>query len=227
MNVISNFKFELNKDKIIRSVQSYCQSPPYEVLGKIYDNMLPLIREHSKPLGLFKIERKSDELKLDSLKDCRFVVYCAVTIGQNSVDKVDSLFADGKFYEAILFDAMASSFLFDISNQLFTIMCEKFNYINLGLTNKVVPGDGDIELEFQREIISRLKNDNIHNISIINNCMLYPSKSMSYIYGADEKIAINQYNDHSCENCSNMFCKLRISPAYNAPSLPTKVIDCA
>lgn len=227
MNVISDFKFKLNKDKIISSVQSYCQSPPYEALSKIYDNMVPLVAEYSKPLGLFKIEKKSDDLKLDSLKDCRFVVYCAVTLGQNSVDKVDSLFADGKFHEAILFDAMASSFLFDISSQLFTIICRKYNNINLGLTNKIAPGDGDIELEYQNKIISRLKNDDIHNISIINNCMLYPSKSMSYIYGADKKIAVNQYNDHSCETCSNIFCKLKVSSVCTEPSILRKSIDCA
>lgn len=227
MNVISNFKFELNKDKIIRSVQSYCQSPPYEMLSKLYDNMLPSIREYSKPLGVFKIERRPTELKLDLLKNCKFVVYCAVTIGQNSVDKVESLFAEGKFYEAILLDSMASSFLFNISNQLFTAICEKFNYMNLGLTNKIVPGDGDIELEFQSEIISRLKNDKIHNISIMNNRMLYPAKSMSYIYGADEKIAVNQYNDHNCENCYNVFCNLRISSNYDTPSPKQKAIDCA
>lgn len=224
MNTISDFKFQLNKNNIISSVQSYCQSPPYEVLSNIYDNMLPLVRKYSKPLGLFKIEKKSDELKLDLLKDCKFIVYCAVTIGQNSVEKVNSLFEDGKFHEAILFDAIASHFLFDISRQLFTIMCHKYNDINLGLTNKIVPGDGDIELEYQNEIVSRLKSN---HISIVNRCMLYPSKSMSYIYGADEKISVNQYNDHSCSTCSSMFCKMKNSKNTVESSLVTKKIGCA
>lgn len=224
MNIISDFKFQLNKDNIISSVQSYCQSPPYEVLSKMYDNMLPLVRKYSKPLGLFKIEKKSDELKLELLKDCKYIVYCAVTIGQNSVDKVNSLFEDGKFHEAILFDAIASHFLFDISRQLFTMMCEKYNNVNLGLTNKIVPGDGDIGLEYQNEIVSRLESN---HISIVNNCMLYPSKSMSYIYGADENIAVNQYNDHSCSTCSNIFCKMRSYENNVEPSLVTKKIGCA
>lgn len=224
MNVISDFKFQLNKDKIISSVQSYCQLPPYEDLSKTYDNILPSVKKYSKPLGLFKIERKSDELKLISLKDCKFVIYCAVTIGQNSVDKVDSLFKDGKFYEAILFDAIASHFLFDISNQLFTTICGKYNDINLGLTNKIVPGDGDIDLEYQSEIISRLQSN---TISIVNNCMLYPSKSMSYIYGADESIAFNQYKDHSCITCSNIFCKMKDSKDNIESTLIPKTMGCA
>lgn len=209
MNIVCDFNLKLNKDKIISSVQSYCQSPPYEELGKIYDDLLPLIREYCKPLGVFKIEKKPDNLTLDSLKNCKFVVYCAVTIGQDSVDKVDSLFGEGKFYEAVLFDAMASSCLFDISCQLFSTMRKKYSELNLGLTNKIVPGDGDIELEFQKEIISKLEAEDIHSISLVNNCMLYPAKSMSYIYGADESIDFHQYQDHSCATCSNTFCKMR------------------
>lgn len=227
MNIISDFKFQLNKNIIISSVQSYCQSPPYEELSKIYDNILPLVREHSKPLGLFKIERKPNQLKVDLLKDCKFVVYCAVTIGQGSVDKVDSLFEEGKFYEAILFDAIASSFLFDVSCQLFTRMCEKYNGMNLGLTNKIAPGDGEIELEYQKEIVSKLKSTNSNDISIVNNCMLYPAKSMSYIYGADESIAINQYNDHSCSTCSNKLCKMRNVLVNTESSFLSTTIGCA
>lgn len=221
MNIVSDFKFQLNKDRIISSVQSYCQSPPYEELSKIYDSLLPLVREYCNPLGLFKIEKKPEQLKLDLIQDCKFVIYCAVTIGQDSVDKVDNLFDEGKFYEAVLLDAMASSFLFDVSCQLFTKMCQKYNNMNLGITNKIVPGDGDIELEYQKEIVCKLSNENIHDISIINDCMLYPAKSMSYIYGADESIAINQYTDHSCSTCSNVFCKMRNITVGNESSFIT------
>lgn len=209
MNIVSDFNFKLNKDRIITSVQSYCQSPPYEELSKIYDELLPSLRECSKPLGLFKIEKKPTHLKLDLLTNCKHVVYCAVTIGQDSNDRVDDLFSKGKFFEAVLFDAMASFYLFDVSSQLFRKICEKSHIINLGLTNKIAPGDGELDLEYQNEIIYNLADEDIHDISIINGCMLYPSKSMSYIYGADESIAFNQYKDHCCETCSNTFCKMR------------------
>lgn len=212
MNIISDFKFQLNKDRIISSVQSYCQTPPYEELANIYDDLIPLLREHSKPVGLFKIEEKPDQLKLDLLNDYKYVVYCAVTIGQNSTEKVEILFKEGKFFEAILFDAMASFYLFDISSQLFRKICEKSHNVNLGLTSKIAPGDGELELEYQKEIVSKLADEELHDISVINNCMLYPSKSMSYIYGADEKIAFNQYKDHCCETCYNTFCKMRNIP---------------
>jgi hypothetical protein len=210
MNIVSDFKFKLNKEKIINSVQSYCQTPPYEELSNIYDDLLPLLKEYSKPIGLFKIEEK--QIQLELLNNCRYVIYCAVTIGQNSTEKADKFFKEGKFLEAVLFDAMSSFYLFDISSQLFRRICEKFHNVNLGLTSKIAPGDGELELEYQKEIVSKLVNEELHDISIVHNCMLYPSKSMSYIYGADESISFNQYNDHCCETCYNTFCKMRNAP---------------
>jgi len=209
MNFLYNFKFQLNKDKVISSVQSYCQTPPYEELDKMYDNLLPLLRECSKPVGIFKIDEKPKNLKLEILENCRYIVHCAVTIGQEPVNKVDSLFNEGKFFQAILLDTMASSYLFNISSQLFHKICEKSHYINLGLTRKIAPGDGEIELEYQQKIINKLNNNELYDIRIVNKGMLYPSKSMSYIYGADESLLFNQQKDHCCENCYNLLCSMR------------------
>ena len=111
-----------------------------------------------------------------------------------------SLFGEGKFLKQFFLMQWLVSYLFDVSSQLFRKICEKSHIINLGLTNKIAPGDGELELEYQNEIISKLADEDIHDISIINGCMLYPSKSMSYIYGADESIAFNQYKDHCLRN---------------------------
>lgn len=220
MNILSDYKFELNKHKIITLVQSYCQTPPYEELSKIYDNLLPLLKDLSKPLGMFKIGIKPEDLRLDELEGCKYVVYCAITIGQDSVDEVDSLFNEGKFFEAIMLDTMASTYLFNISSQLFRKIQENCHSINLGLTRKIAPGDGEIGLEYQKDIIHELQGEDDENIFVVNGCMLYPSKSMSYIYGADENLVLNQQKDHCCKTCFNTFCNMKdFSMA--------KKIDCA
>lgn len=226
MNFLSDFKFELNRHKVISSVQSYCQTPPYEELDKMYDNLLPLLREYSNPMGIFKIDEKPENLSLEALENCNYVVYCAVTIGQDSVSKVDNLFNEGNFFEAILLDTMASSYLFNISSQLFRKICEKSHNINLGLTRKIAPGDGEVRLEYQREIMNKLSSNKFSDIRIVDNGILYPSKSMSYIYGADESLVFNQQKDHCCENCNNLFCTMRdVSQSLERSYM--KNVDCA
>lgn len=208
MKIVSDFKVKLNKEKIIETVQSYCQTPPYEELSKMYDDLFYYLIECSTPLGMYKIDKKPNNLDLYSLKKCNNIVYCLVTIGDESCKKVESLFEQGNFFEAILLDTMASSYLFHVSSDLFNEICADSHELGLGLTCKIAPGDGEIDLEYQKEIVNMFKNDDIHSVRVVNDCMLYPAKSMSYIYGADAQIAYNE-KDHSCEHCHNVFCKMR------------------
>lgn len=225
MYTVSDFKFQLNKAKIINAVKSYCQAPHYEELSKMYDDLLPILRETSKPVGVFKINDQNNELNFDLLNRCSHIVYSLVTIGEGPVKKVDSLFAEGKFYEAILLDAMGSSYLFSVSSQFFNTIYKTAKDMNLGLTCKIAPGDGEIDLEYQKNIIDKFDDKDIHGISVVGKCMLYPSKSMSYVYGADKSIAFNR-KDHSCENCYNKFCTMRdTSGSVKGPFL--KESNCA
>ncbi len=226
MKVISDFKVKLNKEKIIETVQSYCQTPPYEELSKMYDDLFYYLIECSTPLGMYKIDKKPNNLDLNSLKKCNNIVYCLVTIGDESCKKVESLFEEGKFFEAILLDTMASSYLFHVSSDLFNKICVDSHKLGLGLTSKIAPGDGEIDLEYQKEIVEMFKNDDLHNISIINDCMLYPAKSMSYVYGADTRIAYNE-KDHCCEYCHNTSCKMRNLNSKVAKPLLQNAEDCA
>lgn len=226
MKIISDFKVKLNKQNIIETVQSYCQTPQYEELSKMYDDLFPYLINNSNPLGMYRIDKKPNELKLNSLKKCNNIVYCLVTIGDESCKKVESLFAEGKFFEAILLDTMASSYLFHVSSNLFNKICLDSHELGLGLTCKIAPGDGEIDLEYQKEIVDMFKNDDIHNIRVVNDCMLYPAKSMSYIYGADSQLAFND-KDHSCENCHNVFCKMRNINFKNQKPIFQNKEDCA
>ncbi|NMM63001.1 5-methyltetrahydrofolate--homocysteine methyltransferase [Clostridium sp. P21] len=225
MYIISDFKFQLNKTKIINAVKSYCQTPPYEELSKIYDDLLPMLREISKPIGIFKIDNQNEELNSTVINKCSHIVYSLVTIGEGSVKKVDNFFEEGKFYEAVLLDAMASSYLFNVSSELFNSIYKTTKDMNLGLTCKIAPGDGEIDLEYQKNIVNKFNNEDIHGISVIDKYMLYPSKSMSYVYGADASIAFNR-KDHSCANCYNTFCTMRdTSGSIKGPFL--KESNCA
>lgn len=225
MHISSDFKFRLDKHKIITAVKSYCQTPPHEELSKLYDKLLPVLKECCKPMGVFKIDEKHERLNSNLLDSCSHIVYCLVTIGDGSVKKVDSLFEEGNFYEAILLDAMASSYLFDISSQFFGSIYTNTKNINLGLTCKIAPGDGELELEHQKYIVDKFDGEDIQGIHVIDKCMLYPSKSMSYVYGADTSIPFNN-KDHCCENCYNTSCSMRnVSDSTKDPFL--KVANCA
>lgn len=219
MTVISDFNVNLNKSQVINIVKSYFPYATEEELSCTFDNLLPSLEKNIQPIGVYKLEEKKHSINIDILKDYDYLVYCLITIGDDSTQITDALFAEGKFNEAILFDAMASSYLFQASSQLFNYIYADAKNLNLGLSCKIAPGDGEIDVLYQKEIVKKLENKNLHHIGLMNDFLLYPSKSMSYLYGADKKIAFNT-KDHSCSNCNNKFCQIKnhtsgIKDAFN------------
>ncbi|WP_406543017.1 5-methyltetrahydrofolate--homocysteine methyltransferase [Clostridium ljungdahlii] len=224
MNIISSFKFQLNKDRVIKMVQSYGKMPQYNDLDKMYKNLLPILKDHSNPLGIFKMEEKDESINLNMLSKCKFTIYCLITLGEKCTNKINEMFENGNFYEALLLDSMSSNYLFNMSSQLHHIICSKASKINLGITHKVAPGDGEIELEYQNNILSKLKDAEFHNVKMVNNCV-YPHKSLTYVYGADTSISVNG-DDHCCSRCSNIFCSMRHIEKENNYAIE-KAINCA
>ena len=113
-----NFIKKLNKARVLNAVKSYYPSPSYEELSSIYDSMLNLLLKSTYPLGVYKIEKKPKTINYNLLKDYDYLVYCLVTIGDETEYIIDNFFDENQFTHAILLDAMASSLLFEISSQL-------------------------------------------------------------------------------------------------------------
>ena len=203
-----NFIKKLNKARVLNAVKSYYPSPSYEELSSIYDSMLNLLFKNTYPLGVYKIEKKPKTINYNLLKDYDYLVYCLVTIGDETEYIIDNFFDENQFTHAIVLDAMASSLLFEISSQLFNSIHDYVKALGMGLSCKIAPGDGEIELEYQREIVNILSHSNEHDIHLVDNYMLSPSKSMSYIYGADKSVEPNSI-DHNCNNCYNNYCSMR------------------
>jgi len=92
MNIISNFKFQLNKDRVIKMVQSYGKMPQYDELDKMYQNLLPVLKDHSNSLGIFKMGKKDESINLNILSKCKFTIYYLITLGEKCTDKINEMF---------------------------------------------------------------------------------------------------------------------------------------
>jgi hypothetical protein len=208
MNFVTEYNYTLNKNELISTVKSYCTIPENIDLGKIFNELLETLQNTVEPMGVFNICKMPKNVNISSLKNCQNIIYCLITIGDKVEEKINSFFNEDKFYTAVLFDAMTSSLLFELSHQLFMKICSHAKLLNLGLTPRITPGDGDIDIKFQKNIVSALKNDDFQSIHIVNDYILSPSKSMSFIYGADKTIEYNNL-DHNCLICSNYNCSFK------------------
>lgn len=211
MDVILDFEFKLDKVIVMNTLKSYCEFIADEEINSMYDDLLPVLYESTEPAAVFNIEEKDEDFSFDVIHDCKYIAYCIVTIGDTVTEKVNGFFSYGRMKEGMVLDAMATSYLFELSSQLFKKIYEKANTLGLGLSCRIAPGDGEIPLWYQKNILDKLDAENFLGITMVDDCMLSSVRSMAYIYGADKKRESNK-KDHDCSKCNNRdYCSMRKS----------------
>ncbi|MDW8799763.1 5-methyltetrahydrofolate--homocysteine methyltransferase [Clostridium sp. A1-XYC3] len=209
MDVILDFQFKLDKGIVINTLKSYCEFITDEEIDSMYNNLLPVLYDSVQPAAIFTIEQKGEDFKFDVIQDCKHIVYCVITMGDKVTEQVNQLFSYGRMKDGMVLDAMATSYLFELSYQLFKEIYEKCNKLGLGLSCRIAPGDGEIPLWYQKNILGKLDAENFLGITMVDDCMLSSVRSMAYIYGADEKRESNK-KDHDCSKCNNRdYCSMK------------------
>jgi hypothetical protein len=209
MEVVLDFNFKLDKKIVINTLKSYCETITDEEISSIYETLLPVLYEFVQPTGIFNIDIKDKDFTFDVINDFDHIVYCIVTIGDKITEKVNEFFSYAKMKEGMVLDAMATSYLFEISSQLFDHIYKKVKILGLGLSHRIAPGDGEIPLWYQKNILDALDSKNFLGIYVNEDFMLTSLRSLAYIYGADEHKPLSDV-DHDCSRCSNKgFCSMK------------------
>jgi hypothetical protein len=206
--MVSDFDIKVDKLRVIDTVRSYYEIPSPDILESKFKNLEDVLYRLSRPKGVYINQIKDEVYDFESLKDCSHIVYCIVTIGEEVPKYTDYLFNNGEFFDGLLLDAMSSEMLFEVSSQFYLNIKSEIEKTGLGLTCKLSPGDGEIPITYQQNIFEKFDKNAVQGMYIFQGCLLYPVKSMSYLYGAGDKI-LSREKDHCCDVCSNGFCKMR------------------
>lgn len=210
MSIITDFEFKVSKQQVIRTVQSYSSMFNEEQIIQTYDSLLPVLECSVNPAGMFKLLPKDPEFDADVLKNYEYIAHCAITIGNDNIDDINAFMAEGAYLEAIILDAMSTSLLFNLSSQLFAKVNQEARSMGMGMSCRIAPGDGLLEMEYQKHILNKLKDENQCGITINQDMALFPLKSMCYLYGASKSVEFN-HKDHDCSKCNNVDCNMRFS----------------
>lgn len=213
MEIISNFEFKLNRNQVLNSLKLYDNNLDYEKINSLYESLLPILYADVKPIGIFEICNKKQDFSLNILKDYDYLVYSMVTIGEDISIEINNIFSHKEIIEGMLLDAMSTSYLFQISSELFKYIYKDCKKSGLGLSCRISSGDGNLPFSYQKNIANKLHSKTNAGIYILDNYMLFPLKSMAYIYGADNDMELNSI-DHDCTKCLNKnSCVMNISKA--------------
>lgn len=210
MEVVKDFDIIADKATVLGAVSSYYNISNNMDIDEIYSELEQLALNMINPLGIFKIDEMPAMMPSNLLINCEYIVYCIFTIGDEISELTDKLFLNNEFDKAIILDAISTSILFNLSRQLYNKVFEFALKRKMGLTCRIAPGDGELDITFQKDIVLKFLDNKYINFEIINDYLVKPYKSLTYIFGADKNIKINR-EDHKCDNCPNINCFMRNS----------------
>ncbi|MEY8763958.1 MULTISPECIES: hypothetical protein [Clostridium] len=72
----------------------------------------------------------------------------------------------------MVIDTILTSCPFETSSQLFTHIYKKSKELNLGLSCRISPSDGELRLEYQKNILEKLDTKNFLNLTITESYTL-------------------------------------------------------
>lgn len=172
---------------------------PDEKTAEILDKYEPIVRERLRPAFVYRetaVHFVDDGVYLDGvdavfsgsdiknhLKDCERAVILAVTVSAEA-DKLIRQTSVVGMAEALAVDCLCSSAIEQVCNkaedEIFRVNPVKFR------TWRFSPGYGDLPITLQKNLISALNAHRRIGLTVTENCMLIPSKSVTAIIGISD-----------------------------------------
>lgn len=141
------------------------------------------------------------------LQGAEKVALLAVTIGAAAEDISRTLFAEGRYSEALLAEGAASAAVEQAADQFCTYLAKKYQKQGLQLTSRYSPGYGDWALD-EQPVALALAGGGTIGITLTKSLMLTPKKSITAIVGWRQEQAKTPQAS-ACAACPKLDCTMR------------------
>ena len=203
----------------VRRYLKYGDSSTSKLISKRLNELIPKARGLIQPKTLSRI-CKAEEAKLakDDLPaiilDAEFFAFGLCTAGAPIDEESKRLQREGKLLDSMIFDALGSATVSELSEQLGQQVFDWASERNLNASRAFVPGSGATHwpLKHQRLIFANLQADRI-GVQLTKHLLMQPRKTVSFIMGIGSKLK-QAPSCFSCRGCSRLDCAYRNEPDY-------------
>lgn len=129
------------------------------------------------------------------------------TIGQALSERVSELFATQNFAEALMLDSVGSVAVESLADAVNYSLCQQADRLNMRAGTRSSPGYGGWNLEEQR-VLFRLCDGAKIGVSLNDQCMMVPRKSISFCLGIGGKL-VGDTQRNRCHRCHMKECQYR------------------
>ena len=223
MDIRTDFDLNIEEDEIIRLLGYKGSEPSEEVLECIREE-IENCKNYIKPkIWSEKIYIKSiekDKIVLENsivfegefiankLKDCSYIIVLISTIGLGIDKVIQSAFYDDDYLKGMIVDNIGTTLVGYIDKVFWNSILDNIKDTNMGITQRLSPGDEVWPVDEQRKIFQCFKGRKI-DVELLQSSLMIPLISTSAVFGFGEGIGINKL-EHICNECNMQSCKYRM-----------------
>lgn len=209
-HILEGLHVEIEKDRVLKAMDCYEDSPVYEEVAEEYDEIIEEMTDLAEPVGIFGMGQITPELASEVYPEGTPVIFAVLSIGNGIKERSTAAFREGDYVKGMLMDAIADVALFSLDDEMQEPLRTFCREHKVGI-EKRLEAPHDISMEAQRKAWEVLKLKERFGIRISEGFMFDPVKTSCQVFvlskDADEFKA-----HHDCRNCNNYGCKMRKIP---------------
>lgn len=224
MNLRTEFDLNIEEDEILRLFGYKDSEPGKEVLNSVRDEIMKCKTYINPQIWAKKINIKSiqnetiildndivfeDKFIINKLKGCSYIIVLVSTIGVEIEKVIQNAFDDGDYLKGMIVDNIGTTALGNINKIFWNSLVDELKGTNVGITQRLSPGDLNWPLDDQNKIFDCFKGTKI-SVKLLKTSLMIPLKSTSTIFGCGERIGITK-QEHICTECNLQSCGYRMN----------------
>ena len=205
--ILENLHFQIDKEKVFAQINCYPDSPVYEEMEEMYEEILPDICRMCRPRGILGRGIIPARCRTDGVGEDADAVISILTVGQEISDFSTRSFEEGEYVKGMLADAMADAALFSLEKDSQEELRRDCARWGVGIRRRL-EAPHDLTMEIQREAMIQTRADQLLGLEITEGYMYRPLKTSCNVYMTTSDTAVFQAQ-HNCRKCPNLTCGLR------------------
>lgn len=218
MEPLNYFIQLIDKKRILKALKSSESSKAYNDTMMLFESIidrLPALINGWTGYQIIRIKKPYDTIK--AINAGSKIGIAGVSLGSRISEESSRLFEEGEYLEGYLLDLVSDELIFQMGNTLKMEISQRMQ-TEAECIRVVTPGEGQVSLIFQQEILEDLKKSQKVPIELTESMMLKPAKSMLLMVGEPQSCEASAGN-HFCQSCSLKDCLFRDDPAIEVSIL--------
>lgn len=205
--LLNDFKLTLNHDVIFRLLDCYPESPVYDEMNQIYEELLPEVLSLASPKGVLAFSRVRIDFATKVLPEGSDVLFLVVTVGRELSSLSNKYFQQGDYPRGMMADAMADGCVFSMEDTALPAIREECGKRHIGIRHRY-EAPVDLPMRMQKIAFEETKADINLGLGITSGYMLDPVKSNCQVFGITDDETMFQL-EHDCRKCPRTDCPVR------------------